>query len=486
MKRGEELEVLVESAAFEGKGVARAEGLVVFVRGAVPGDRARVRITSAKKSFAEADVVALVSPSSLRVPARCRYFGTCGGCTWQQVEYGAQLEFKRQHVVDSLERIGGFGGVTVHRTLGSERIYGYRNKMEFSFGDRWLPAETWGRVREQSAESSGERFALGLHLRDSFNKVLDLEECWLPSGEAARIVNATRRFCLGRGLTAYSTRTHTGYLRNLVVRRSERTGEIMVNIVTSEEYPETVRDLSEELLREVPDITTVVNNITRRKSQVAIGERETIVHGPGSITERIGKREYRISANSFFQTNTSQAERLYETARGLAGLRSDDLVFDLYSGTGTIALHIADDVRSVVGIESVASAVDDARRNAAANGVGNCEFLLGDLKDTLTRDREELARRGVPDVVVVDPPRSGMHASVIDELRALAPRRIVYVSCNPATQARDLKLLCHEDLFKLEEVRPVDMFPHTFHIESVAALSRTGGGGRANSGVQTQ
>jgi 23S rRNA (uracil1939-C5)-methyltransferase len=472
MKRGEELELTVESAAFEGKSVARVEGLVVFVRGAVPGDRVRVKVTSAKKSFAEADVVAILAPSALRVPPRCRYFGTCGGCTWQQVDYAAQLEFKRQHVIDALERIGGFRGVTVRPTLGSERIYGYRNKMEFSFGDRWLPAETWDQIREQSTESSGDRFALGLHLRDRFNKILDLEECWLPSDETARIVNVTRRFCLEHQLTAYSTWTHTGYLRNLVVRRSERSGEIMVNIVTSDERPDVVRGLWERLSGEIPGITTLVNNITQRKSQVALGEREIVVYGPGTITERIGKRTYRISANSFFQTNTAQAEKLYDTVRALARFTQDDLVFDLYSGTGTIALHIADDVRSVVGIESVAPAVEDARQNASINGVDNCAFLLGDLKDTLMREREELARFGAPDVVIVDPPRSGMHGAVIDQLRALTPRRIVYVSCNPATQARDLKLLCDQHLFRLEDVQPVDMFPHTFHIESVASLSR--------------
>ncbi len=355
--------------------------------------------------------------------------------------------------------------------------------MEFSFGDRWLPADMWGQVREQSEESAGERFALGLHLRDRFNKILDLEDCWLPSEETSRIVNATRTFCVEHRLPAYSTRTHTGYLRNLVVRRSERTGEIMVNIVTSDERPDLTAALCTRLLGEVPSIATIINNITQRKSQVAIGERETVLYGPGTITERIGSRTYRISANSFFQTNTAQAERLYDTARTLARFAKGDLVFDLYSGTGTIALHIADDVRTVVGIESVPAAVDDARENATSNGVANCEFLLGDLKDTLVRERKDLARHGRPDVIIVDPPRSGMHGAVIEQLRALAPRRIVYVSCNPATQARDLKLLCDQNLYVLEEVQPVDMFPHTYHIESVAAVSLANDGRPSNSGV---
>jgi 23S rRNA (uracil1939-C5)-methyltransferase len=247
----------------------------------------------------------------------------------------------------------------------------------------------------------------------------------------------------------------------------------MVNVVTRDDRPDIMRSLTERLVAAFPSITTVVNNITAKKSQVAVGETETVYHGPGSITEKIGKRLYRISANSFFQTNTAQAERLYETARVMAELRPDDVVFDLYSGTGTIALHVADEVRQVVGIEAVASAVEDAKRNAASNGVQNCTFLLGDLKDTLLGSRLQGTPLPHPDVILVDPPRAGMHEKVVREIRRLAPRRIVYVSCNPSTQARDMKVLCEENAYAVDEVRPVDMFPHTYHIESVASLSRT-------------
>ena len=474
MKWGDMIEAAVEGVASEGKGVARVGDFVVFVRGGIPGDVVRMMITGRKKSFAEADVVEILTPSPARQRPQCRYFGVCGGCTWQHVAYHAQCEYKRTRVVDALERIGGFRGVVVQPTLGAESPFYYRNKMEFSFGDRWLTREEMEKRGEGGdAERSGNRFALGLHIPQRYDKVLDLEICWLQSETSARIVNDVRAFCLENDIPVYSPALHTGYMRNLVIREGHVTGERMVNVVTRDDRPDIMRSLTERLVAAFPSITTVVNNITAKKSQVAVGETETVYHGPGSITEKIGKRLYRISANSFFQTNTAQAERLYETAHVMAKLRPDDVVFDLYSGTGTIALHVADEVRHVVGIEAVASAVEDAKRNAVSNGVQNCTFLLGDLKDTLLGSRLQGTPLPHPDVILVDPPRAGMHEKVVREIRRLAPRRIVYVSCNPSTQARDMKVLCEENAYAVDEVRPVDMFPHTYHIESVASLSRT-------------
>ena len=467
MKRGDELTVTLEGFAFEGKSIARVEGLVVFVTGAVPGDTLRVRLTKVKKSFCEAEGVEVLTPSALRTDPRCRLFGVCGGCRWQNVAYEAQCSFKRQHVIDALERIGGVRGVEVAQTIGCDDPYFYRNKMEFSFGERWLTRD------EMAAEAEGkpnDRFALGLHISGRFDRVLDVDACWLQSELSNRILTLVRAFARQRGLSVYSTRTHAGYLRNLVIRQSRHTGEVMVNLVTRDDRPDIVQELCGELLRDCPEITTVVNNITERLSQVALGDREIVVHGPGTITERIGKRSYRISANSFFQTNTLQAERLYEAARRMAHLRPDHLVYDLYSGTGTIALHIADDVRQVVGVESVAPAVEDARRNAEGNGVANCAFILGDLKDVLTKQHQLLAPYGAPDVMMIDPPRAGMHEDVVRRVLEIAPPRIVYVSCNPATQGRDIALL--SPAYTIGEVQPVDMFPHTFHIENVVALSR--------------
>lgn len=390
---------------------------------------------------------------------------------WQHVGYQAQLEFKRQHVVDALERIGGFREVPVNATLGSPQEFFYRNKMEFSFGDRWLTKEDLDKRVQEEGEHREHLFALGLHIPERFDKVLDIEECYLQSETSQGIVNTVRSFGLEKNLSIYSTHSHEGYLRNLVIREGRHTGEMMVNLVTSEDRPELMQELSSLLLSRYPSITTMVNNITDRKSQVAIGDYERIYHGPGFITEKIGMRTYRISANSFFQTNTLQAERLYDVAATLAGLRADDVVFDLYSGTGTIALHVAGAVKEVVGIETVEPAVEDARRNALMNQVGNCTFILGDLKDKLTKDTAWLSDHGRATVMLIDPPRSGMHEKVVLEIAALRPERIVYVSCNPATQARDLKLLCSKVPYRFAGVQPVDMFPHTYHIENVVALS---------------
>jgi 23S rRNA (uracil1939-C5)-methyltransferase len=472
LKYGDEIDVLVDSIAFEGKSVARVDGLVVFINGGIPGDRVRARVIRSRRRFLEADVVEVFERSLLRTEPRCVHFGTCGGCRWQNVQYASQLAFKRQHVVDALERIGNFKGLDVRPTLPSPDEYYYRNKMEFSFGERWLTQEEMG--EKPPVEAGAVRpsaFALGLHISQRFDRVLDIRECHLQSETSYAIVNAVREFCLRNTLAMYSTYTHTGYLRNLVIRESRRSGERMVNLVTFEDRPDVMKALCDELLPAFP-ITTIINNVTERKSQVATGDYEKVYHGEGFITETIGGRTYRISSNSFFQTNTAQAERLYDTVVALGSFRSEDIVFDLYSGTGTIALHVADRVKEVVGIEVVEAAIDDARRNARTNNVGNCTFLLGDLKEKLTRDTAWLSHHGPPTAMIIDPPRSGMHEKVVLEVASMGPDRIVYVSCNPATQARDLKILCAAAPYAIDAVQPVDMFPHTYHIENVVALHR--------------
>ena len=468
MKPGDELILTLDDFAFEGKSVARVNGLVIFVTGAVPGDVARVRLTKTKKNFHEAEVLEIVSPSMLRTDPRCRYFGVCGGCKWQHVRYDAQLTFKRQHVLDALERIGGFRGIVVKGTLGCDDPYFYRNKMEFSFGQRWLSREEMAVQKESATKAAS--FALGLHVPQRFDRIVDIDECWLQSELSFRIVNRVRQFALEQGLSVYSTFAHEGFLRNLVIRQGRRTGDVMVNLVTFDSRPAIMTALTRTLVTDFPEITTVCNNITDRKSLVAIGDEERVYHGQGYITERIGGRIYRISANSFFQTNTVQAERLYDAARDMARLTPTDVVFDLYSGTGTIALHIADLVRSVVCVESVSAAVEDARRNAADNGVENCRFLLGDLREILLTRKHQLEESGKPDVMIIDPPRVGMHADVVRSVMEISPQRIVYVSCNPSTQARDLKMLAEQ--YRIGDVQPVDMFPHTYHIENVVTLSR--------------
>jgi 23S rRNA (uracil1939-C5)-methyltransferase len=471
MKRDEELVVGISDFATGGQSLARIDGLVVFVPGTVPGDTVKVRVRRVKKNYLEAEQLGLLKASPLRTEPRCSHFGLCGGCKWQQASYEAQLDFKRRQVVDALERIGGFRGVSVAGAIGSDDRYFYRNKMEFSFGPKWVSREKF----RSRGEPGPEELALGLHPAGLFSKVLDVDECFLQSPLSNRILQLVRRFALEKNLSFYSTLTHTGYLRHLVIREGKRTGDVMVNLVTSEERGDLMGELGDRLRAAVPEVGTFVNNITTRKSQVAIGEHEYVCFGPGFITEKLGGRKFRISANSFFQTNTSQAERLYEAAVRMAGLRSDDVVYDLYCGTGTITLFLAGHVSRVIGVEAVGAAVLDARSNAELNRVSNCFFEVGDLKEKLNADRQWMERHGLPTVVILDPPRSGAHGKVIQRILELHPERIVYVSCNPATQARDLKLLCADGSYFITGVQPVDMFPHTEHIECVVSLRRNTG-----------
>jgi 23S rRNA (uracil1939-C5)-methyltransferase len=469
LKRGDEVVLRVDDAAFEGKTIARYEGFVVFVEGAVPGDMVRVRILKPKKNYAEAKVVAVEQPSPHRVVPRCRHFGPCGGCKWQHVDYQVQLRFKQQHVADAFERIGGFTNPNVLPIIGSEEVFFYRNKMEYSFSDKeWVEFLPDASPNFQP-ETLNSKLFLGLHVPQRYDKVLEITECHLQSGLSNEILNFTRSFARRESLPVYSSDADAGYLRFLVIRESKRTNELMVNLVTYEDRPEILKQFTDALLAAVPEVTTVVNTINSKKAQIAFGDRERVYAGDGVINERLGNLLFTISASSFFQTNTHQAERLYTVAKSLAALKQTDIVWDLYSGTGSIALFVSDAVRQVVGVESVESAVQDANRNAQANHIENCTFILGDLKDRLTKDREWITSHPRPDVMIIDPPRSGMHPKVVEEILEIAPERIVYLSCNPATQARDVKSLAVR--YDVLALQPVDMFPHTYHIENVAKLT---------------
>lgn len=467
INKGDEIELTIERLSGEGKTVARKDGMVFFVEDAVPGDVVRARVWKLQKKFAEARAVEILTPSKLRTIPKCKHFGVCGGCKWQQLSYDAQLGFKHQQVVDAFQRIGGFTSPDVKPVIGCDEPYFYRNKMEFTFSRyRWLTNDEMLQTEEQPEE-----VALGLHIPKRYDKVLNLEECWLQSEMSAAIVNTVRDIAKGWDLNVYSSDDQQGYLRHLVIRESKRTGEVMVNLVTSSDVPEVMQKITDFLLKHFPQITTVVNNITGRRSMVAVGEKEIVYHGPGYITEKIGEYLFRISANSFFQTNTVQGEKLYQCVRSVAGLTPNDVVYDLYSGTGSIAIFLSNAVERVIGIEMVESAIADAERNAELNRIANCYFLQGDLKDRLTKDSGWLQEHPRPSVIVADPPRVGMHAKVVDQIVKLGPQRVVYVSCNPSTQARDAKLLCDQG-YVLREIQPVDMFPHTDHIEAVAFFTR--------------
>ncbi|MDD8018150.1 MAG: 23S rRNA (uracil(1939)-C(5))-methyltransferase RlmD [Bacteroidota bacterium] len=487
LQYGDIVEVTIELTGFEGKSVARHNGLVIFVEGAVAGDSVKAKILKSKKKYAEAKVVEVITPSQQRITPHCQYFGTCGGCKWQHVEYAAQLQYKHQHVVDAMERIGGLKDVNVLPIIGSGEQYFYRNKLEFSFGGTpWLTEKDKAHVilseaknlnSETAIDSSVTSFpqndkplVLGFHVPQRWDKVLDVHECFLQSEVSNGILNAVREFALAKKIPAYSQETETGYFRNLVVREGKHTGDMMVNVVTFEDSPEIMSMLTKELTASFPEITTVINNVTKKKSQVAVGEYEKVYYGEGIIHDKIGNKLFQISANSFFQTNTKQAEKLYSIAKEFAELKSTDVVYDLYCGTGSIALYISDVVKQVIGIELIESSILNARMNAQLNTVENCEFICGDLKDLLTKDVAWKERFAHPDVIIVDPPRSGMHPKAVEELGKMKVPAIVYVSCNPATLARDIQLLT-KDGYRAEKIQPVDMFPHTYHIECVAKLS---------------
>jgi len=453
------VETDITGLAFGGKGIARIDGLAVFVERTVPGDRARIRITRKKRNYAEAQLEEILAPSADRVAAPCRYSGICGGCTWQFLRYEKQLEYKRQHVAESLEHIGAITGVPVHATLASPVLFGYRNKMEFTCTDRrWLMPEEMG---QPGAEND---FAIGLHVPGTFHKVIDIAECLLQPAAGNRILEAIRGFIRSSGQPVYGLRSHAGFWRFAMLRNSAANGGWMVNIITAFEDRAMVTTLAERLTAAFPEVVSVVNNVTARHAGVAIGEFEQAVMGTPFIRDAIGRFEFDVSANSFFQTNTQGAALLYRTVLEYAGLEGQETVLDLYSGTGTIPIFIAGHCREVVGIEIIASSVADAERNCRLNGVSNCRFIKGDILEGLSG----LALR--PQVMIIDPPRVGMAKEVVQQVLAMGPGRIVYVSCNPATLARDLVLL--QEGYAVREVQPIDMFPHTFHVESVVRLER--------------
>ncbi|MCK4618499.1 MAG: 23S rRNA (uracil(1939)-C(5))-methyltransferase RlmD [Desulfobacterales bacterium] len=458
VKKGQELKLEISGLAFGGKGIARKDGFTVFVDHTVPLDIVVARIIKKKKNFAVASVIEILEKSPFRTDPPCIYSGQCGGCKWQFLKYDKQLDYKQQHVIDSLEHIGMIKGVTVHSTIPSKLIYGYRNKMEFSCSDRrWLMPD------EMGMENLDLNFALGLHVPGTFHKVLDTKKCLLQPALGNNILDDVRIYIKESNVPVYGLRSHIGFWRFVMLRHSAAYDQWMVNIVTAEESNKIVKPLSDLLTAKYPEIVSVINNINTRKAGIAVGEYEILLAGSPFIKEKIALFEFKISANSFFQTNTSGAEILYEKVKEYAGLSGKEYVVDLYSGAGTIAIFLADSAKELTGIEISKSAVQDAEANCLYNGISNCRFILGDIKDCLEHVKKL-------DVMIIDPPRTGMHKNVVKQILDMAPAKIIYVSCNPATMARDLGMM--KDNYKVLEVQPVDMFPHTYHIESVARLER--------------
>ena len=459
VKKGQIYEIEITKAAFGGKGLGHLDGLAVFVGQSMPGDIARTKIIRKKKNYAIGRLIDLVAASPDRVVAPCSYSGHCGGCKWQFVRYTKQLEFKHAHVVESLAHIGQIDHGPVHPVIPSKQIFEYRNKMEFSCADRrWLLPDELGRTDLDI------HFAIGLHVPGTFYKVIDIEKCWLQPDMGNLLLNDVRNYIRKSSEPVYGLRSHVGFWRFLMLRHSFAYDHWLVNIVTASEHKTVTEPLAEELVAKYPNVTAVVNNITSRKAGIAVGEYETPLRGNPWVRDRIGSYDFEISANSFFQTNTQSADTLYSVVQHYAGLTGNETIVDLFCGTGTIAIYLSAFCRRVIGIEINPSAVKDAIRNCDINAIDNCRFIQGDIADCLSAVTE------TADVVIIDPPRTGMHKSVVKQLLAMAPPRIVYVSCNPTTLARDLNMMAHD--YRVCEVQPVDMFPHTFHIEAVVKLEK--------------
>jgi len=463
LKKGEEVTLEIESAAFRGKGVAKVDGLAVFVYGTAPGDVVKARIIKKKKNYREAKLLEVLEPSKDRITPKCQHANVCGGCSWQHVPYAKQLEYKGQQVADHITRLGGLNDTTIHPAMGSESEFYYRNKMEYSFSNRrWLTREEIN--RDEFVDDSG--FAAGMHAPGRFDKILNLNECHLQRKESFEILDFVRNYCIQHDIPPFDAMKHEGFMRHLMIRNSFHTDDFMINLVTYQDDQELIKKLSDELLEKFPIITTIVNNINDTKSPTSIGRIEKVIYGPGYIVDKIGEHTFKIHPNAFFQTNTAQAERLYETARQFADLKDGEIVYDLYCGVGTLSLFMSQKAEKVLGIELVDVAVENARFNAKENNVGNVSFIKGDMKDVFTQ--EMVDEFGAPDVLITDPPRAGMHPDVVKRLKELKVPKLVYVSCDSSTMARDLKELA--EVYDILEVQPVDMFPQTYHVEAVAKL----------------
>lgn len=487
--------VEITGIAAEGKAIAKIKlkntdesPIVVFIPFGAPGDIVDIKVDKKKHSYAEAHITKIIKPSPIRIKPRCQYFGVCGGCKWQHIPYEEQLKFKRQQVVDALTRIGKIDIPEVPMTLASEKIWEYRNKMEFTFSNkRW---KSWEEMRGE-IEGSNENNALGFHIPGSFDKVLHIEKCWLQDEKGNGIRNDLYRQALEwdksgygeeknkEGNIFYDIKGNHGFLRNVMIRNTTE-GETMTVVVFGEKEVSPLEELGNNSYRDFmfefsdkfPKETNL-GYVINEKQNDSISDLDVIfIDGRGYMEEKMGNLKFKISPKSFYQTNSLQAERLYQTAVEFAGLSDEEfsmekpIIYDLYTGAGTIANFVAKKAKKVIGIEYVEDAIKDARINSEINGISNTEFFSGDMKDVLTE--EFINIHGHPDIMIVDPPRAGMHQNVIDLILKTSPKIIVYVSCNPATQARDIALL--NSNYKVTRVQPVDMFPHTHHVENVVKL----------------
>ena len=462
IKKGVELEIEVQSLAYGGMGLAKVDDFVVFVKNGIPGQRVLVLIYKKKKGFAEARIIKVLKQSPLAAEARCDHYWICSKL--QTLSYEEQLKEKEKQVVDAFQRIGGFNDFKINTVRSAENKYNYRNKMEFTFSPhRW--------ILESEPEGVDSSFALGLHIPGRYDKILDIDTCHIQPDIGNKILGIAREVCLKNlDLKPYDPKTNIGFLRYLMLRFGVKTNQLMVNIVTAYDDINKLSPLIDTLLKEVPEITSMVNNVNTRKADVAFGEFENLIFGNSFIEEKIGNLKFEISANSFFQTNTYQGKVLYDEVLKIAGLNGDEIVYDLYCGTGSIALYLASKAKQVYGFEVIRSSLENAEKNSLINKIDNVHFLKANL-DTFFKSGQLPRRIPKPNVIVVDPPRAGMHPDMSGYLHKLKAEKVIYVSCNPTTQARDVKILSDND-YKIKNSVMVDMFPHTPHIETVMLLSK--------------
>nr|NQU89467.1 23S rRNA (uracil(1939)-C(5))-methyltransferase RlmD [Bacteroidota bacterium] len=468
----EQVEIL--DAGSEGKAIARVDNQVVFVPFVVPGDVVDIKVVRKKKSFLEGKAVKFHRYSDRRVEPKCEHFALCGGCKWQNMSYEDQLSYKQKQVVDNFERIGKLDITGLRSILPSDEQYFYRNKLEFTFSDRkWL-------VSNENMDSGEENMnGLGLHLPGMFDRIVDLNNCYLQPDPSNEIRLAVRDFCLEKNYTFYNTKIHEGFMRNLIIRTSS-TGEVMIIVVFAEDLKDQIADVLTFITKRFPTTNSLFFVVNTKWNDVINDLELKLYKGNPYINESMDDLKFKVGPLSFYQTNSRQAEKLYQVAQDFADFKGDEVVYDLYCGTGTITNYIAASVKKAIGIEYIPSAIDDAHENSHINGIENTRFFVGDIAHTL--DEAFFEANGKPDVVITDPPRAGMHQKVIRQLVTALPEKIIYVSCNPATQARDIALMA--DHYKIEKIQPVDMFPQTHHVENVVLLVRKDG--REDCGLKTE
>ena len=457
LKRGQEIKLKISDLAFGGKGISKKDDLVFFVKDAIPNQEVIAKISKIKKKYAEAYSIETLKDSTDQVNPVCEHFKWCGGCTTQQLDYQKQLHYKQKQVSDILNKIGGEKNLDINTIIGCENTFFYRNKMEYTFsGIPWY-----------IGDESYDDVIIGLHVPKRFDKILNINKCHINHEVFNDILKISKEVAVKEKMIPYHVRKHTGFLRFLVIRIGIHTNEVMVNLVTAGYKPKIIKPLVDALVDGIPNIKSIVNTINNQKSNIASGTSK-LLYGDEYINEKIGEYTFKISANSFFQTNSYQVKTLYDYIIKTADFKKSDIVYDLYCGTGTIGIYISSFVKKVYGIEIVKDAIKDAKFNAKKNNVKNISFYDSDIKDFFTNQNTKIDK---PNTIIIDPPRPGLHPNVVKDIIKLSPSKIIYVSCNPSTQARDVKIFL-EDSYKISDIQPIDMFPHTPHIECIITLKK--------------